>query len=420
MDAVEIGPVPPERRTQSAFDLFLVFAAANVVATTLQTGASLAPAARSLPRLAGVLLGGILGGSLLIAALATVGPRLGVPSVIAARAALGRRGAALVALLLYGTNFAWIAVNNVIAASACASVWGGPRSRPIWSGALGLLSTAIVAGGPRLVVRADRLAVPLLALVGGALTAAALRLPAAPPMATAAGALPWPRALDIVAGYQVSWILMFADYSRYTRSPARAGVAVFAGLAITSLWLIPLGVIAARSAGSADPGAMLAALGVGAWGAILLAVATVTTNFVNIYMSGLALRSLVPGAGDQSVVWSTGLIGAALGLFPGVWLDRYAGFMVVLGGILVPVGGVLLARFFLVRRPVDVASLYDGGPGRVAGIDVSGLAAWAAGAAAYILAAPAGGTVPSLVTAIAVYLGLESVFRNRGGLSPDS
>jgi purine-cytosine permease-like protein len=28
----------------------------------------------------------------------------------------------------------------------------------------------------------------------------------------------WSRGLDVVIGYQVSWILMFADYSRYTRS----------------------------------------------------------------------------------------------------------------------------------------------------------------------------------------------------------
>jgi hypothetical protein len=54
-----------------------------------------------------------------------------VPSVIAARPALGIAGAALVAVVLYVSNFAWIALNNVIAASACARVgaagWAGRR-----------------------------------------------------------------------------------------------------------------------------------------------------------------------------------------------------------------------------------------------------------------------------------------------------
>ena len=40
-DAADLSPVPAEKQTQSAFDLFLIFAAANVVATTMQTGAVL-------------------------------------------------------------------------------------------------------------------------------------------------------------------------------------------------------------------------------------------------------------------------------------------------------------------------------------------------------------------------------------------
>jgi purine-cytosine permease-like protein len=337
----------------------------------------------------------------LIAVLSAVGPRLGVPSVIAARAALGLRGAGLVAFLLYTTNFAWIAVNNVIAASACAGVAGGPGSVRAWAVGLGVLSTLIVAGGPRLVARADRVAVPLLAVVGVALTVACLRLPSQVLWAPGTGTLSWLGGLDIVVGYQVSWILMFADYSRYTASVRRASVAVFVGLAATSLWLMPLGAIAARAASSSDPGRMLDALHLGAWGAVLMTVATVTTNFVNIYMSSLALRSIVPRAGDQFTVWSTGLVGAALSLFSEAWLGRYASFMVILGGVLVPVGGVLLARFYLVKKPVTVDALYEKG-GRP--FDPVGIAAWAAGGLTYYLAAGIGGTMPALAVAVGVYL----------------
>src|SRR5688500_19092335 len=107
-----------------------------------------------------------------------MGPRLGVPSVIAARAALGRRGAALLAVLLYITNFAWIALNNVIAASACARVLGGPGTEKAWALALGVLATAVVAAGPRAVGRADRVAVPLMVLTGALLLWRCLTLPA--------------------------------------------------------------------------------------------------------------------------------------------------------------------------------------------------------------------------------------------------
>lgn len=412
MNAADIGPVAPADRRQPATDLFVIFACANIVATTFQTGASLVPAFGLGTSLTLVAVGSV-SGSLLIALLSAPGARLGVPSVIAARAVLGTRGAGLVASLLYLTNFAWIAVNNVIAASACSRIAGGPGSERAWAVGLGLLSTLVVAGGPRLVARADRLAVPLLAVVGAVLTVACVRLPSDVLWRPGTGSVSWLAGLDIVVGYQVSWILMFADYSRYTASERRGSIAVFLGLALTSLWLMPLGVMASRAAGSGDPGAMLEAVGLGVSGAVLMTVATVTTNFVNLYMSSLAIRSLVPKAGDQVTVWSTGLIGAALSVFSGAWLERYASFMLVLGATLVPVGGILLARFYFTRPEVRVADLYDGSGdrGRRGGFDLAGIGAWAAGGAAYYLAGNIGGTLPSLAVAVAAYLILRRCTR---------
>ncbi len=407
MNAADVSPVPPGERRQSPVDLFIIFAGANIVATTLQVGAALSSDFG--PTAAVALIGaGAAAGSLLVAALAVLGPRLGVPSVIAARAALGLRGAALVAGLLYVTNFAWIAVNNVIAASVGSQILGGPGSIPLWVAGLGLISTAIVALGPRAVGLADRVAVPLLLLVGLVITWAVVH---APPNLAAlspqpAASTPWLRGFDIVVGYQVSWILMFADFSRYTKSERAAGKAVFLGLLLTSLWMMPLGLSAARVANSADPGRMMAAIGLGWAGAALMVLATITTNFVNIYMSGLAWKSLFPRASAQAAIWSVGIVGTLLGLFHGAWLDRYAEYMVVLGGVLVPAGGVLLAHFRLSGAATRVPDLYDpAGPYR--GVLLPGVLAWAFGALAYYVASPWGGTLPALVVAVVSYLFLR-------------
>jgi cytosine permease len=403
VNPADIAPIPPNARTQRALDVFWIFAGANIVATTLQVGAALA--ADFEPSSALILIAaGATGGSLLVASLAILGPRLGVPSVIAARAALGVRGAGLVAALLYITNFAWIAVNNVIAASVGAQLLGGPSAVPLWIAGLGLVSTAVVALGPRAVGLADRFAVPLLLMVGGVMTWAVLRAPppAVPLTAAPLHGLSWLRGFDIVVGYQVSWILMFADFTRYSSSERRSWRAVFFGLLLTSLWMMPLGLAASRVAGSADPGAMMAAIGLGWAGAVLMVLATVTTNFVNIYMSGLAWKSLVPKMGAQSSIWSIGIIGTLIGLLSGRWLDRYAEFMVVLGGVLVPVGGVLVAHYRFGRPAPHVPDLYDAvGPYR--GVLMPGVVAWALGSAAYYLAGAWGGTLPSLVTAIVAY-----------------
>jgi len=407
VDAADLSPVPESQRTQPAFDLFLIFAAANVVATTLQTGAVLGARYGSRDVVVLVVAGACFG-ALLVALLAPVGSRTGVPSMIAARAPLGFRGAQVVSGLLYLTNFAWIAVNNTIAASVCAQVFGGPETSRIWAAALGLLATAVVARGPRAVGHADRIAVPVMVIAGAILTYAAFTI--APqelqelqePQEPQEPNLLW--GLDVVIGYQVSWLLMFADYSRYTRSGRASATAVFAGLALPALWLMPVGWNLARIAGSDDPGTMLAAANAGWWTAILVALATVTTNFVNIYLSSLAWRTLAHRSSGRGTVWTIGIVGTALGLSSSVWLTRFAELMMWLGAILVPVGGVFLAHFVVMRNRVDVEAVY-----RVATLppfNVAGIAAWILGFLVYKIASPIGATLPALGASVVAYMAL--------------
>src|SRR5262245_11059316 len=177
---------------------------------------------------------------------------------------------------------------------------------------------------------------------------------------------------------------------------------VFAALAVTSIWMMPLGAIASSAAGTTDPGAMLAAVGLGASGALLLTLATMTTNFVNIYMSALAWKSLVPKGRDTAIVWSIGLIGTALSAVPGVWLEQYTNFMLVLGAILIPIGGVLIAHYYIRPEPITdslMSSLYDE-RGPLRGFSIPGLVAWTAGAAAFFAAGSIGGTLPALAVSI--------------------
>jgi purine-cytosine permease-like protein len=306
-----------------------------------------------------------------------------------------------------------VAINNVIAASVLVRAFGPSGAERGWAAALGILATLIVARGPVAVRLADRVAVPVMLVVGAALTWALWQQPQVPARTEASITL-W-RGFDIVVGYQVSWLLMFADYSRYTPSPSRAGVSTFLGLFVTSLWFMPLGFVAARLAGSLDPGLMLDASGIGSWGAILLALATLTTNFVNVYMSALAWKSLVPAANDQLSVWSIGGIGTALTLFSTTWLERYADFMLLLGAVLIPVGGVLIAHYVILRRSVRVPDLYDErGPFAVTfGLQLPGIIAWTVGIATYFAASTRGSTLPAMVMAVVTYLFVERLFRSR-------
>jgi purine-cytosine permease-like protein len=405
MHSVEIGPVAEADQRQTPFDLFLIFVGANIVATTLQVGASL-PGLTVAAALTIIVVGSV-GGALLVAALAPVGTRLRVPSIVATRAALGYNGAQVVALVLFLTNFVWIALNNVIAASIASRLLNDAGHHAVWAVALGLVATVIVLGGPSWVGRADRIAVPLLAVAGVMFSVACLRAGwpglAAPAMTTR-DAL---RGFDVVFGYQTSWLLMFGDYSRYSRSARGAAVAVFGGLALTALWFIPLGLVASAIARSSDPGVIVEVLGLGWWGGVLVVLATLTTNFVNIYMSALALKSLRPTTADRHAIWAIGGIGAAISVLSSTWLDQMANFTLILAGVFVPVGGLLVAHFVI--RPVEdvVERLYPGRHGEPAAVgawSAAGMAAWVVGAVVFYLAQPIGGVMPSLVASVAVYL----------------
>ena len=79
--------------------------------------------------------------------------------------------------------------------------------------------------------------------------------------------------------------------------------------------------------------------------------------------------------------------------------------MVLLGSVLVPVGGVFLAHFVVLRKPIDIAKVYD--RAALPAFNIAGIAAWVAGFIVYRLAAPIGATLPALATSMMVYCAAE-------------
>ena len=288
----------------------------------------------------GVIAAGSLGGALLVALLAPVGSRLRVPSIVAARAALGYHGAQLVAVILFLTNFVWIALNNVIAASITSRLAGRRAHQGALGGRARRRRHVDRAGRTPRRRYADRLPCRCSPSPAWSSRVACLARAVAGHRAGASTAATRCAAFDVVFGYQTSWLLMFGDYSRYSKSGRAAAVAVFAGLGLTALWFIPLGLVASTIARSSDPGAMVQALASGGGAAFSLVLATLTTNFVNIYMSALALKSLRPATGDRTAIWVIGGLGAAISVLSSTWLDQMANFTLLLAGLFVPVGGI--------------------------------------------------------------------------------
>ena len=357
---VDLGPVDPRDQRQRPTDLFLIFVGANIVATTLQIGV-VYRRSRWPPRSASFRP---VRWAVRCSSRCWPG-RLTPPSHPSSRhePRFGYYGAQIVALILFLTNFVWIALNNVIAASITSRVVGDSAHQAIWAVGLGLVATFIVLGGPRFVGYADRVAVPLLACRAWS---SRLRACARPGRAAACLARHRrsPARLRWVFGYQTSWLLMFGDYSRYSKSGRSAGVAVFAGLGPTALWFIPLGLMASHDRRVRRSRCDGAGTWPRWWGGTFVTLATLTTNFVNIYMSALALKE--PQGRRRPIAWPCGSLAAsarALVCCRRRGLDQMANFTLILAGLFVPVGGLLLAHF-VIRRSADPLMRSCGSRGR--------------------------------------------------------
>jgi purine-cytosine permease-like protein len=400
---LDLTPIPLGERRATVLDVAFLFAGANVVATTLVTGGSIG-AATSPGRGAGIVVLGAALGTLPLALLARLGPRTGLPSMVLLRQPFGASGAAAISLLLVLTNFAWIALNNVIAASALHSLVGGPAWW--WSLLVGAVATVVALTGPRAMVLFDRAAVPAMAVLGVVLTVALFGMRTSPdaPVAPVApgGGLGLLAGLDLVVGYQVSWSLMFADYTRYQKRERAASLAVFVGLTASSLWLMLVGAAAGRLGGGNDPTAMILSAGLPTVALAVVVLSTVTTNFVNLYLSSLATRNLWPQAPPVLTVLTVGAVGTGLGLADPALLGRYAGFMEVLGTLLLPIVAVVAVHYFVPgisgRGRTTVAPRLDG----------AAVFAWLGGAATYqlvrALVPELGATLPALAAAAGLYL----------------
>ena len=99
------------------------------------------------------------------------------------------------------------------------------------------------------------------------------------------------------------------------------------------------------------------------------------------------------------------MIGTALGLISSGWLTQFAELMVLLGSVLVPVGGVFIAHFVVLRRPIDVVRIYD--IAALPAFNAAGMLAWLAGFIVYKAAAPIGATLPALAASMLVYVAIR-------------
>ncbi len=398
-------PVPKARRVFGAMDAFSLWFSLGIGLLVLQAGAFLVPGL-SLGAALGAIAAGTVLGVVLLAAAGAIGAQTGLSAIGSLRQPLGSRGAAIPAVLNAVQLTGWGAFEIVAmrdAADALGKQAFGVSNPLVWTLAFGGLATLLAFLGPVSFVRRFLRAWGLWLLLAGAgwLT---WRLFAANDVGallarSGTGEMSFGVGVDLVVAMPMSWLPLIADYTRFGRSPGAMFRGSALGYLLANIWFMALGAAYALAGGG--EALLLSVLAASGGVALLLIVVDETDNtFADIHSAAVSTATLIrlPPA---RLALAFGVLCTAIALVAP--LGRYESFLLLIGSVFAPLFGVLLADHFVVqpRRPqVGLAML-----------NLSGLAAWIVGIAAYQamgrLAPQIGATLPAFGTAALCYVALR-------------
>jgi nucleobase:cation symporter-1, NCS1 family len=388
-----IEPVPQAERRLGFTDFAVLWGDLGIGLLVLLAGSFLVPGLGMAQAMLAIVMGSAIGCALLAAA-GLIGSKLGVPTMVLLRPALGIRGSYLPTVLNIVQLIGWTIFEIVIMASAANAVSQslfGLNSYALWA----IVSAAVVIlmgiGGPVVIIRQwlSKVAVWVMLATGLWLT---WRLFSTNDIAAlwqkpGDGSLPFWVGVDLVISLPVSWLALVADYNRFAREPRRAAWGTFAGFFIANVWFFALGmlILLTSQVGQAPREfATAIALSAGALALIIVLVDETHNAWADLYSAAVSTQNIYPRLRQRTLI----VVMGAASLLVALVLDvtQYENFLLLLGSFFVPLFGVLLGDHFVVRRGEYTTNELYTVPARVRWAAV---AAWLAGVIVYQVTNPA-------------------------------
>ena len=387
MPAAEAAEAPPTLyepapRTLGLFDQFGFWG--NVGVSLLGfSGAIAVLAPYGVPQLSFVaavtaaVVGSVLGGLILGASL-VLGARTGAPAMVLLRGLLGARTSALPTVLNILQCLGWAIFELVTISLGLAALTHGNLPRWACILAAGVVTTALTIR-PLGWIRALRKYVSVLVLF--ALVVLAVGLAHRHGAHLSGSWTGFWLAVDSAMALTISWVPLGADYSRHSRSAGAAFAGGFLGYGITQVACLLIGLVALSQL--SEDGNRIFDLFIGLpLGTIAFAVLVIREtdqSFANVYSTAISIQNLRPGWDRRVLSLAIGTLTTALAL--SININDYANFLYLIGGVFIPLSGVLLAGWLRTPwRTWDVTAEAPSRPGM--------LAAWLAGFVVYQLINP--------------------------------
>ena len=365
-------PIPEDARYGSVSRIFTVWFTPNLVPAAFFIGTLVTLDFLKLgfvTSLLAILVGNLVG-AFFVGVLSTMGPRLGLAQLPAARLPFGK-SIVLPAVLNWLSTIGWDGINSLFGAYALTILIPG---LPFLAGLLVIVLCQAVLGifGYEAIHTFEKYAAIVLGVMFVILTITILgkadtNLTDGFTGLDQIGA--FIAMVAIVASFVLAWCLYASDYSRYL-APETSSRKVFwytvAGLVLASAWLEVLGLlVATKATGGESSQTIYDVLGgggaVASLAMVAIAIGTVAVNAMNDYTGSLSLRA----AGLRiKRIYSAAVVGVLGFLFTlvlntGDFATNFTNFLLFISYWISPFVGVVLADWVLRRQRADANSIVD-------------------------------------------------------------
>lgn len=293
-------------------------------------------------------------------------------SVLARWAGFGRVGSALIGLAVALSLVGWFGIQTEVSAEGLNELLGGVPL-PVLALGFGSLVTVIAVFGFRWMAWTAYITVPALLLLTGWSVVRALHDKPLGALLSAAPAAPPEERLGLFAatilivGSFIAGAVVAPDMTRYNRSAADVVKQTVVGITLGQYVVGLAGVLLALAFRTSEINQIVITTS-GVIGTLVIISATVKINDWNLYSGSLGIVNAIETVtgirlNRAMVAGAVGVMGSVLAAF-GI-LKHFEDFLVLLSVVFMPVIGIMVAEYFVVRtmvRPLSEArKAADGG-----------------------------------------------------------
>ena len=403
-----INPVPPKHRILGGFDYFILWSSLGVGLLVFSAGSFLSETPFYHALLAIII--GSIAGSVLLSMAGKIGSDHAVPSLIGIRPAFGLYGSYLAAVLNIIQLIGWTTFEILILSKAAEQLTN-MHVTFVWNIIFGVIITLLGIFGPLFLVKQwlSKFAIWIV-YASSAIILVTLLFQNLPNVMSGEGKdMSFFVALDIVIAMPISWMPLVSDYNRFAKTSKGAFIGTLIGFSITNIIFYVGGLLF----GVGDISSIIISIQAILSGFILLVmiVDEIDNAFADIYSAAISSQSIFHNLNQRHLIIGFSIVSTILAIF--VSIEGYEQFLFLIGALFIPLFGVLLTDYFVIKRGKYQNDMMYGN--KIIKIGYPAIIAWAIGAVLYYLLSQLspiylaqlptiGSTIPSLIISSLLYL----------------